>query len=104
MSLKLFDFMLLFSGSSFFSKVRTNCGGGGVRTNWRVYTAKEKPAALMNRWTVSRHEGPACGDPGSVDETEVGRGGLGAQKESLEEPPTAGGGPQSMADEASKGR
>ena len=27
MSLKLFDFMLLFSGSSFFSKVRTNWGG-----------------------------------------------------------------------------
>ena len=51
-------------------------------------TAEEKPTALVNRWTVSRHEGPACEDPGSIDETEAGRGGLGAQKESLEEPPT----------------
>ena len=48
-------------------------------------TAEEKPAALVNRWTVSRHEGPACGDLGSVNETEAGRGGLGAQKEPLEE-------------------
>ena len=63
-----------------------------------------KPAALVNRWTVSRHEGPACGDPGSVDETEAGRGGLGAQKMSLEEPPTTGGGPRTMDAEASKGR
>ena len=56
-------------------------------------TAVEKPAALVNHWTVPRHEGPACGDPGSVDETEAGRGGLNALKESLEEPPTTGRGP-----------
>ena len=66
-------------------------------------TAEEKPAALVNRWTVSRHEGPAWGDPGSVDETEAGGGGLGTQKESLEEPPTNGGGPGTMDAEASKG-
>ena len=37
-NLKLFDFMHLFSGSSLFSKVRPNGGGGGgVHPNWRVY-------------------------------------------------------------------
>ena len=56
-------------------------------------TAEEKPAALVRRWTVPRHEGPVCGDQGSGDETEAGRGGLGALKEALEEPPTTGGGP-----------
>ena len=58
----------------------------------------------MRRWTVSRHEGPACKDPGSVDETEAGRGGLGALKESLEEPQTTGGGPRTKDAEASTGR
>ena len=33
--------MLLFSGSSFFSKVRTNWGEGG-RTNWRVYPGRRR--------------------------------------------------------------
>ena len=65
--------------------------------------AEEKPAALVRRWTVSRHEGPACGDPGSVDETEAGRGGLGALKESLEEPPTTGGGPRTKDVEGEEG-
>ena len=58
----------------------------------------------MNRWIASRHEGPACGDPGSADETVAGRGGLAEQKESLEEPPTTEGGPQTTDAEASKGR
>ena len=67
-------------------------------------TAEEKPAALVRRWTVSRHQGPDCGDPGSGDETEAGRGGLGALKEALELPPTTGGGPQTKDTEASTGR
>ena len=67
-------------------------------------TAEEKPAALVNRWIVSRHEGPACGDPGSADETEAGRGGLVVQKESVEETLTTGGGPRTTDVEASKGR
>ena len=64
-------------------------------------TAEEKLAALVRRWTVSRHKGPACGDPGSGDETEAGRGGLGAMKEALEEPPTTGGSPRTKDAEAS---
>ena len=55
-------------------------------------TSEEKPAALVRRWTVPRHEGSACGDPGSGDETKAGRGGLGVLKEALEEPPTTAGG------------
>ena len=67
-------------------------------------TAKEKPAALVRHWTATRHEGPACGDPGSVDKTEARRGGLGALKEALEEPPTTGGGPRTKDAEASTGQ
>ena len=67
-------------------------------------TAEEKPAARVRHWTASRHKGPACGDPGSGDETEAGRGGLGALKEALEEPPTTGGGPRTKDAEASTGR
>ena len=67
-------------------------------------TAKEKPAALVRCWTVSRHEVPACGDPGSVDDTEAGRGGLGALKVPLEESPITGGGPRTKDAEASTGR
>ena len=60
--------------------------------------------APVRRWTVSRHKGPAYGDPGSGDETEAGRGGLGALKEVLEEPPTTGGGPRTKDTEARTGR
>ena len=38
-------------------------------------TAEEKPAALVNRRRVSRHEAVACGDPGSGAEIEAGAGG-----------------------------
>ena len=58
----------------------------------------------MNRWIVSRHEGPACGDLGSADETVAGRGGLAGREEPPEEPPTTGGGPRTTDTEASKAR
>ena len=58
----------------------------------------------MNRWIVSRHEGPACGDPGSDDETVAGRGGLVGREEPPEEPPTSGGGPRTMDAETNKER
>ena len=58
----------------------------------------------MNRRIVSRHEGPACGDPGSVDETVAGRGGLVRWEEPPEEPPISGGGPRTTDSEANKGR
>ena len=67
-------------------------------------TAEEKPAALVRHWTGPRHEGPACGDPGSGDKTEAGRVGLGAMKEALEEPPTTGGGPRTNDAEVSTGQ
>ena len=66
-------------------------------------TAEEKLAALVNRWIVSRHEGPACGDPGSADETVAGRGGLVVREEPPKEPSTTGGGPRTTDAEASKG-
>ena len=78
------------------------CDDGQCANEACAATAEEKPAALVNRWIVSRHEGPACGDPGSADETEAGRGGLVAQKESLEEPPTTGGGPRTTDVEGEK--
>ena len=67
-------------------------------------TTGEKPTALVKRWTVSRHEGPACGDPGSADEAVAGRGGLDGWEEPPEEPPTIGGGPQTTDAEDSKAR
>ena len=66
--------------------------------------AEEKLAVLVNRWIVSRHEGPACGDPGSADKTAAGRGGLAGREEPPEEPPTTGGGPRTTDAEASKAR
>ena len=48
-------------------------------------TKPAQPPPRRNQPPVSRHKGPACGDPGSGDETEAGRGGLGALKEALEE-------------------
>ena len=50
------------------------------------------------------HERPACGDPGSGDETEAGRGGLGTLKGALEEPLTTGGSPRTKDAEASTER
>ena len=61
---------------------------------------KEKPAALVKRRRVSKHEVEACGDPGSADETEAGAGGRGIPAEPLEVSATAGGGPETMASEA----
>ena len=57
-------------------------------------TADKKPAALVNRRRVSRHEAVACGDPGSGAEIEAGAGGWDDLGGSPEEPATAEGGPE----------
>ena len=48
-------------------------------------TAGEKPAALVKRLKVSRHEAVAWGDPGRADEIEAGAGGRDGRAGPLEE-------------------
>ena len=64
-------------------------------------TADEKPAALVKRRRVSRHEAVACGDPGSADETDAGTGGRDGREGRLEVPVTAGRGPKTKVSAAS---
>ena len=53
-------------------------------------TAEEKPAAVVHRWRVARHEAWADGDPGREDETEASSRGLDGTAGTLEEPAKAG--------------
>ena len=62
-------------------------------------TFDEKPAALVYRQRVSRHEAAACGDPGSGAETEAGAGGRDDLGGSPEGPATAVGGPETKGAE-----
>ena len=66
-------------------------------------TVEEKPAALVKRLRVSRHEDEALGDPGKGSETEAGAGGRGGGVEPPEEPATGEGGRQTKGAKASKG-
>ena len=64
---------------------------------------EEKPAALVKRRRVSRHEAEALGDLGKGSETEAGAGGHGGGAEPPEEPATGEGGLQTKGVEANKG-
>ena len=70
--------------------------GRRAKEAWEA-TVEEKPAALVKRRSVFRHEGEAYGDPGKAPETVAGAKGLGAPEEPLEVPATDGGGPETTS-------